>query len=417
MPVGPTVKRIGETYYVNWEQSRLVFEYSRLHDARDTLSAEVQISHLELGPLHWSRINLASASGRQTVGKSLEDSHPGEQWRAMLDRSCQLVAREYRKGEPAVALEATLPSEHRWLVEPWIPLGEITVLFGDGGAGKSLLALALGVSGVLGHGLGGPWRVADVSHVLYLDWESDRQTHAERLWALTAGLEQTPPGAILHRRLLRPLTDELASVKGDVDRHHPDLIVADSLGAACGPEPETADAAVRTLMGLRELPATKLVIAHVSKASADQSRSRPFGSVYVNNLARSVIEARRQDDGEDAGSFSLSLYHRKSNYGRLASASALTFEFGFDNKITVKRTDPDLASAGLQPQILEALKRGAKTVTDLHEETGAGEASLRVVLGRLENRNKVMRLDMVSGGRGKKQQWGLIDENRNRLGE
>lgn len=415
MPDEPVLKPIGESLWAVWQSRQVTLEFSRFADHRDTLSAEVSIVSA-LGPLHWARVNLASTQGRNALIKAAEEASGENGWRPIIDRSCQMVARRFRESEPAAALVAAPRSSTRWLVEPVVPDGDMTVLFGDGGAGKSLLALALALGGILGHPVAG-WKVGSLAHALYLDWESDARTHGERLWGLTRAFEMPPEGAILHRRLYRPLTEDLATIRADCDRCKADLVVVDSLGAACGPEPEGADAAVRTLMAIRGLPGTKLVIAHVSKASAEQSRSRPFGSVYVQNLARSVIEARAQEVVEEGDELRVSLYHRKSNVGRLARPSAVMFSWGIDESITITRADPDLKSAGLAPQILAALRRGTQTVTELAEELDAGRASVKTTLNRLENRNKVVRLVTVSGGRGKKAQWGLRDENRNTDGE
>lgn len=407
----PLLKPIGESLWAVWPSRQITLEFSRFADHRDTLSAEVSIVSA-LGPLHWARVNLASTQGRNALIRAAEEASGEDGWRPVIDRSCQLVARRFRESEPAAALVAAPRSSARWFVEPVMPAGDISVLFGDGGAGKSLLALALALGGVLGHPVGG-WRVASLTHAMYLDWESDARSHGERLWGLTRALEPPPEGAILHRRLYRPLTEDLATIRADCDRCKADLVVVDSFGAACGPEPEGADAALRTLMAIRSLPGTKLVIAHVSKVSAEQTRSRPFGSVYVQNLPRSTIEARAQETVEAGEDLRISLYHRKSNVGPLARPSAVMFSWGIDESITITRADPDLKSAGLGPQILAALRHGAQTVTDIAEEIDAGRASVKTTLNRLENRNKVVRLVTASGGRGKKAQWGLVDESRN----
>lgn len=394
-----------------WREVGCSLEFSRIYEHRDTLTAEVSVVTTVGGALHLARLNLLSTQSRNGLTKGLDAAQPDAAWSRVVELSCRLVIQHLRQGEPVEPLVATKPGTHRWLVEQWIPLNEITVLFGDGGAGKSLFALGLACSGLLGLPLGGPWRVGPLRRVLYLDWESDKATHEERLWGLTRVWGEPPADTILYRRLWRPLTDDMATVRADCDRHHVDGVVVDSLGAAGGPEPESADAAIRTLMALRGLPGTKLVIAHVSKASAEQTHSRPFGSVYVSNLARSTIEARRQDT-EDSDDLSLSLYHRKTNHGRQAKPSALVFNFDHSGAITIRKGEPDMKSASLPAQILDALRSGAKTVPEIAEEVAKTEAHVRKELNALEKRTNVVRISTVSGGRGNKTQWGLADRNR-----
>ncbi len=48
------------------------------------------------------------------------------------------------------ALEGVLVPERRWLVRDWIPQGQVTLLGGDGGVGKSLLAQQLMTALALG---------------------------------------------------------------------------------------------------------------------------------------------------------------------------------------------------------------------------------------------------------------------------
>jgi hypothetical protein len=233
------------------------------------------------------------------------------------------------------------------------------------------------------------------------------------LHALTHRRELVTAGAILHRRLWRPLADTIDVIRTDADRHRADLIICDSLGAACGSEPESADAAVRTLMALRSLPGTKLIIAHVSKASADLTRSRPYGSVYVANLARSLIEARRVETiGERI--LTVSLFHRKTNIGQFGPSTAVTFRWDADESIDVFSGRPDMRSAALPVQILDLLIAGHKTAVELAHELGAKASTVRTALARLVEEHRVVRLATgpgEEGGRNREARWGLRARN------
>lgn len=418
-PDEPALRVIGDGLWVVWPSRGLTMEFSRFVDHRDTLMAEISVTSEQAGALHWAKLNLASTQTRTALVRVLEEAESSQPWRSLVEAACRMVVDHWRAGEPATALRPAAPSAGRWLVEPYVPLGEITVLFGDGGAGKSLLALALALAGLIGHPLGNLWRIQPLRRVLYLDWESDAQAHAERLWALSQPLEAPPEGAILHRRLYRPLTEDLSTIRADCDRHEADLVVVDSLGAACGPEPEGADAAVRTLMAIRGLRGTKLVVAHVSKQGADtKGPARPFGSVYVGNLARSTIEFRRQEEGGagDDG-FAVTLYHRKNNHGRLGRAAGFAFEWGIDGALAVRRAEPDLSSTSLATRVLASLRSGGMAADAIADELDVPARSVKSALARLDQQQKVTRLESVSGGRGNKTLWGLrLESDSGHLG-
>ncbi len=55
--------------------------------------------------------------------------------------------------------EGEVIPERRWLVPDWIPQGQVTLLGGDGGVGKSLLAQQLMTSLALGGGAVRPHRL------------------------------------------------------------------------------------------------------------------------------------------------------------------------------------------------------------------------------------------------------------------
>ena len=108
----PTIKPIGDSIFVIWKEPacspsaepRAVLEFSRLAEHRDSLSAEVSVHNGAGAELHWARVNLTSTQGRSTLLKAIEDQDEQDGWRHIVDRSCRMVAKHVRTGEPAQPL-------------------------------------------------------------------------------------------------------------------------------------------------------------------------------------------------------------------------------------------------------------------------------------------------------------------------
>ncbi len=165
-------------------------------------------------------------------------------------------------------------------------------------------------------------------------------------------------------------------------------MLADSLAPASGAEPESPDAAVRTLTALRSFTqTTRLALAHVSKVSADQRSgpTRPFGSVFIQNLGRNVWELRGAQD-EDSDELRVGLFHRKVNSGRLVSHPGLRFTFAPDRILLAPMDitqEPELvARAPLWQQLRGALAHGAKTIPALARDLGFKENTVDKALRR-----------------------------------
>lgn len=417
-----SLTKVGDEYRVLVGQASLRFRHMTPH--HDGPTAIIEVVDLSLGgrPLI-DRLALLSSRTRASLAKTLSYRWGEHPWSEILDDACFAVYERFNEGEPAAALEPERPEQDAWLIDGLIPLHGTTVLFADGGSLKSWFALALGLAGLRNEPLAqaARWCVRRVKHVLYLDWETDKRTHARRLWRLCSGLGLThaPEGLSYMRLSGRPLHTSIQSIAGEVARLGADLVIVDSLGLACGDEPETAFANLRTLGTLSSLPATKFVVTHVNAQTATNPNGpgRPYGSVYVNNVARSTIEARSEPQGE--GGVTVTYHHRKANDTMLAPAGALTWLFSDrpDGPVTIEATEPDLTHAKLPDRILDALRGGGKTVASLSEELTATGPTIRSALARLEKRGNVIQLGMATGGRGAKGLWGLVDTKRGSHGD
>ena len=409
----PTFTRHGDEFFLQWSGDGLDARVAltAVREVHDGVHAEVTITR---GPdeIHWARLNLSSTTGRESLVKKLERADPSVPWARLLDRACHKTTDAIRQGSPTIPLKAQPAPAARCLVDPILPLGDTSVLYGDGGAGKGWTATALAVATATGAALPGGIKALARGPVLYLDWESTEDDLQDRLYLVSRGLGCGAEG-IHYRRMSRAIADEISAVRAEVSRLAVKLVVVDSLAPACGAEPEGADAVIRAMNALRSLGAgvTRLVIAHVSHASAtSQAPARPYGSVFVQNLARSTWELRASDENTSVDELVVGLYHRKVNRGRKHPPIGLRYTFG-DHAITLERADltesSDLmARTSVANRIRAALAGGAMSTKLLMETTGA--ANEDTITRTCRRMSDVVNLDATPpGAPARPARWGL----------
>ncbi len=412
-PSGPEVTRRGDAFLITWRRLGVAIGVDQFREHADGLSGELTVEATVGGTLHWGRLGLASTSARETVVKKLMAIREDLPWREMLELVCRSVTTQWRAGEPVVLVRPRPREQMRSLVEPAIALeDETTILFGDGGSGKSMFAAALAAAVATGRDLPSGIRPARTAPVLYLDYEDLEETLAERLHGLQTGMGFPAIGQVHYRRMVRPIASDIELIRAEVERLRAAFVIVDSVTPAAGPEPEGADAVTRTFNALRSVRAAKLVVAHLSKTEAVSSRgaSRPWGSAFYWNLARSAWEFRRASDA-DEGPVPIALYHRKSNVSRLYRPIGLSFEFADDGSSWVIRSgnideSPDLIARTSLSQQLRAMlaARGQVTVQQAAEELGSSENIVRKILCRERTRGNVI---PFPGPDGKAKLWGL----------
>lgn len=234
-----------------------------------------------------------------------------------------------------------------WLVRDLVPLRTVTLLGGDGGTGKSLLALQLAYAVATG----GTWLGRGVADggALFISAEDDEAELHRRL----ADVVQASGGSFddLDRLTLRSFAGEdallamldrsggvlLASalfheIEKRIAEESPALVVLDTL-ADLFPGNENDRAQARQFVGLLRGLAIKhecalLLLSHPSLSGLN-SGSGTSGSTAWNNSVRSRLYLERViQDGYEANPDARLLSTKKANYGRNGGEISVTWQGG-----------------------------------------------------------------------------------------
>lgn len=373
----------------------LTFEQFRLERGR--LNAEVTVdSHLGLRPIRML-LALQSESGRTELRRACEELIPGGKgyWKVRIDSSCWAVIDQQRGGQAPMRLTGQLSqSADKWLVDRWIPWGVPTILYGDGGSGKSLLALSIAVHALIGQPLGDDpnWRMSPIKNILILDWEDTADEFNDRLGALCAGLGVSVPEAIWYKPMQGPLKDSVTELRSAMLEHGTDLVIVDSGSVAAGGELEASETALAFADTLRALPATALVTAHVPWSQTEvEGRRRPFGSIFFRNAFRSLIEVRAAPDDGQSG-LHVTLRLEKANRVPLPLPGNAGWQITWQGGgMTIRPAQAERAMTSLGRQILDTLplEPGQMATSVLAERLAETVDRLRKPLQRLKSRDLI----------------------------
>jgi hypothetical protein len=220
-------------------------------------------------------------------------------WEPSVPASPPPFKDEGRGREPKVVRfsEMKVPGPRRYLLKDLVLASYVTLLHGDGGVAKSLLALALAVavSGGSKQWLG---RTVENGPALYLDFELHAEEQARRVHQLCrgAGLAKPPDGLLYMSALRHTARESFTAALEACEEYGVKLLVLDSLGPALQGDAEASRDVIsffsQAMEPFRAKGVGVLIIDHQSKLQAGRSYQSKdaFGSVYKNNLARSVIQ-------------------------------------------------------------------------------------------------------------------------------
>ena len=231
-----------------------------------------------------------------------------------------LRAKEVKVFEMATLKEPVLEKP---LWGPFVPKNLITLIYADGGVGKSLFSLCFASYAALKQPFLG-YPILTECRTLFVDYELNLDLHTVRSYQICRGLNiEVPPKGLFYFKPTHNLEDSFLTLKQLILDNQINLLIVDSLGAGSGVDTTKALDINFVFSKLLDLGVTVLLIDHEAKQNIKSplGNLKPYGSVYKYNLARSVLRLTQEIDG-------YTLYQFKNNFGKLAVP--LNFDFVFD---------------------------------------------------------------------------------------
>lgn len=225
-----------------------------------------------------------------------------------------------------------------WLWRPYLPLGKLTILAGEGGLGKT--TVALDIAARVSRGAPMPdGSQSDPAHVVIFTAEDGiGDTIRPRCEVAGADLDRVlvlkDESALVTFRDV-DLFDELLGDSGAR------LVIIDPLSVfiACDyvTKPHLVRQALTPMAALAERRGLSvLIVAHVTKAGAGRAMQRVEGAASIGNASRSVLMLG-QDPKDDAR---LVLAHAKSNLAALGPSWSLARVAAADGTVRVQWNGP-----------------------------------------------------------------------------
>lgn len=310
-------------------------------------------------------------------------------------RNHGVVEELFKSSLEIVSLADVVPSDMSYVVQDIIPEGYTTFLYGNGGTGKSLLAVAIAVCVAVGK----PFLGFSTKQcgVLYVDWELHQDRQSERFRGIVSGLclEELPRN-VFHVCPDRALNLRLRELQCFIEKNNIGLIIADSFAMGCSGNPESSEVAIEFLKSLQNLKRTVLIIDHQSKIQhgEDPKNKTIYGSTFKHATARSILHAVAESQKDDK--LVLSLTQRKSSFTALVNPLKITvsIEKAWRNvRIEATEATPDSQTA-TQPntaeQILSSLSNsGPATAQEISDLTGIPRGTVTNHVGALKRQNKI----------------------------
>lgn len=405
----PTVTRLLDGYVYVWKEPDYVeIEVSDLAYKAGDWNSYTACRRRKPGldpHIKEGKLNLAAPASRKQWAQMCEGLHATQEtWERYLEMACVLTIRAERQGEPFINV-GSMPGDRRpplWLVKNFLRVNAPNSIFGDGGTGKSSLAVLLGGAVSSGLTIAG-FEPAYSGKVLWLDWETDEWDIDDTIKLIKAGHGVDWPDFV-YRREVWALSQTFKQMARTVVEQKIVLVVIDSVGYAMGADPESAAETLKFIQAVRAMGVTVLLIDHVRKGD---SGGKAFGSAYKHNEVRSGFEILRQQVPGETVSH-LGLYQQKANKGGFVAPFGLKVEFG-DDWMRYEREqikEPELVENLKAPakikRVLEAAS-GLMNADEIADQSGVEVGQVKARLSEMNKRDELF----VTAARGAARRYGL----------
>lgn len=367
------------------------------------------------------RVNTLSHTAREALRRELDSVYGKELgWTKLLNTALGTGREAYLSLDRSQdVFEIPDSVGDLFFLKPLLPDRAPTVWFGDGSSLKSYTAYTLGACVALGidfladadgkGGFAGPQGA-----VLIVDYEDNAENIRRRMKRIFQGLgcDDVPEGLIRYFPANGiPLKDLVPALIQVVRQYGIILIIIDSVGPACGGEPEKSVVALDYFRALARLKTTTLSIAHITKEAGKKGNTDyPFGSIFWHNTARRTWFIAR-DQEEESDDLDIGFYNRKVNDGPKPRPFGVKVHFdGFGGPVRLTYQDiadvPALqAKRPPRQQIIDVLKHGPMASGEIASETGLSEDTVQRHLKDSSTFKEVG----TRGGRGRPATlWGLV---------
>jgi len=396
----PSIEVLPSGYVFKYESEGInVYVRGISKDRAGNLQAECDFTsdrRNDFKELLGQRINLHSFSARKKVADEISksrihnenyDTGSGIPFNEIFEDLANRLLKLYREGN---SIEESTPLENiepvKYVIEPFIHEANPTIIFGERGKGKSLLAEFMAIAATL------PWYDNPLGltipsekslKVLYLDYERSKPLFDMRLSQIAKG-HNLGFVSLNYMRCWQPfadIADRIETAKNDLGL---DLLIVDSLGQATGGNINEPEPAIRYFGALRRLNLPSLTIAQTAKDTLGKRRS-VFGSTYFEYYASSIWEAKAENESSE---LVMSLTNTKCNIA--ATSERIDIKFSFIPKenepkvikeIKVSKTDISKTELASELPIKERtykllLQEGKLTSETIAEILGESKSSI-----------------------------------------
>lgn len=373
--MGVTIKQEGSGYLVEWDDLNLTCQIKDISPGGAKAQCGWKLNGLTVTKNH---PNLKSVTGMGQLATRLEKRRPkndyGIDWEQCVEDLASIFLDAYNRGVPEVKLsDVEIDESSKWRVDNLIVQNHPNLLWADGGTGKSMFALFLGVLIQQGYTDTDHNLVVEPGNVAYLDYETDEQEIAKRSRMIHKGLGMAPESSIIYQNMTTPLVDAEDKLQDLIFDHKIEMLIVDSMGMAVKGELEQQDSVTNFFAVLRRLGnigVTTLVISHSNR------KGEIFGSAFTHHWSRFIWEAKKS--GSSPSGMDFTLFNRKANNVGMQPSQTWGVDFT-DDSVVYTRGDTfmtdlkgELSYAQLVFKIIES--EGAKTAEQLKEQIASLKA-------------------------------------------